>query len=348
MSQLWREMYGIDDMLALQHAEENEEVDDQEEVLNDDNVILLAMSEDEIEALIDFAESVEHSEDISDLSFDDLFDKAFEHHGILGMKWGVRRFQNKDGSLTAKGKQRYYDATNVGDATKIAAYNRGSVVAGRAAATSGALLTGSLLGSLHDVNSTRKSMNTLFRTDPERWQALTTRYKELRGWALEDKANSLKTMAIATGIVGLLGGAYAIAKYIKNKKEISRNYADPDAVSNMKPGMKKHKAETGSLAKAVDDKNYATVFRNWLYNKKMSKDMKSALSSFDAKLKAAVQKVNDPSTSRKDSNRIKMETAAGMKQYAANILKEMGWKVNDQNIFYLTQVIWKFDGEQLY
>lgn len=28
------------------------------------------------------------------------------HHGILGMKWGVRRFQNKDGSLTAAGKKR--------------------------------------------------------------------------------------------------------------------------------------------------------------------------------------------------------------------------------------------------
>ena len=32
------------------------------------------------------------------------------HHGILGMKWGVRRFQNKDGSLTAKGKKRYGDS----------------------------------------------------------------------------------------------------------------------------------------------------------------------------------------------------------------------------------------------
>lgn len=36
------------------------------------------------------------------------------HHGILGMKWGVRRYQNKDGSLTEAGKMRYIDTdTNV-------------------------------------------------------------------------------------------------------------------------------------------------------------------------------------------------------------------------------------------
>lgn len=29
------------------------------------------------------------------------------HHGILGQKWGIRRFQNPDGSLTEAGKKRY-------------------------------------------------------------------------------------------------------------------------------------------------------------------------------------------------------------------------------------------------
>lgn len=29
------------------------------------------------------------------------------HHGIKGQKWGVRRYQNADGSLTAEGQKRY-------------------------------------------------------------------------------------------------------------------------------------------------------------------------------------------------------------------------------------------------
>ena len=38
------------------------------------------------------------------------------HHGILGMKWGIRRYQNKDGTLTSAGKKRYSNNDDIKDA----------------------------------------------------------------------------------------------------------------------------------------------------------------------------------------------------------------------------------------
>lgn len=35
------------------------------------------------------------------------WDAELYHHGIKGQKWGIRRFQNEDGTLTAAGKKRY-------------------------------------------------------------------------------------------------------------------------------------------------------------------------------------------------------------------------------------------------
>lgn len=35
-------------------------------------------------------------------------DNYLQHYGIEGQKWGVRRYQNSDGTYTAAGKQRYF------------------------------------------------------------------------------------------------------------------------------------------------------------------------------------------------------------------------------------------------
>lgn len=46
----------------------------------------------------------------NNVKYSDIFDEdenCLEHHGIKGQKWGVRRFQNPDGSLTEEGKKRY-------------------------------------------------------------------------------------------------------------------------------------------------------------------------------------------------------------------------------------------------
>lgn len=43
------------------------------------------------------------------------------HHGIKGQKWGVRRYQNEDGSLTPKGRARYLmnDVNDIVDTMSI-------------------------------------------------------------------------------------------------------------------------------------------------------------------------------------------------------------------------------------
>lgn len=41
-----------------------------------------------------------------------------QHHGIKGQKWGVRRFQNSDGSLTDAGVKRYSNAIKRVETTK--------------------------------------------------------------------------------------------------------------------------------------------------------------------------------------------------------------------------------------
>lgn len=36
----------------------------------------------------------------------DYYDAELYHYGIKGMKWGVRRYRNKDGSLTPRAKKK--------------------------------------------------------------------------------------------------------------------------------------------------------------------------------------------------------------------------------------------------
>ena len=40
------------------------------------------------------------------MSYNVIFTDELYHHGIKGQKWGIRRYRNKDGTLTESGKKR--------------------------------------------------------------------------------------------------------------------------------------------------------------------------------------------------------------------------------------------------
>lgn len=40
------------------------------------------------------------------MTYDDYNNAYLMHHGIKGMRWGIRRYQNEDGTLTNAGKRR--------------------------------------------------------------------------------------------------------------------------------------------------------------------------------------------------------------------------------------------------
>ena len=46
------------------------------------------------------------------------------HHGIKGQKWGVRRYQNSDGTLTSAGKERYGGKSSTKGFTKVESRNK--------------------------------------------------------------------------------------------------------------------------------------------------------------------------------------------------------------------------------
>ena len=142
-----------------------------------------------------------------------MYDMELYHHGIRGQKWGVRRFQNKDGSLTKLGQKR------VDKAQKKAAK-----VAKKDEKKSG-------------IAVKRKATVERSKTDEEiNPNDLNARFKQMTGENVKSGGRGkISELAGFAGIAGVVGGAAALSKLNSNKLEKPGTFEGKKPVRPTKP-----------------------------------------------------------------------------------------------------------------
>ncbi|MBQ8134790.1 MAG: hypothetical protein IJ192_10365 [Clostridia bacterium] len=143
-------------------------------------------------------------------------DKELYHYGILGMKWGVRRYQNKDGSYTRKGLERYRKSE--------AEYNsaREKYKSAKSKYKSGN-------GSKQDVEIAKSNLRIAKRGLDKSYDKLKNDYLGDQGKELYRKGKTIKGNEART--IGIVGGsnfaAVAANKLLQNTgKYISTKYGN--------------------------------------------------------------------------------------------------------------------------
>lgn len=130
---------------------------------------------------------------MKDIYVGSLFsDSYLEHHGILGMKWGIRRFQNKDGSLTSAGKKRYKGPSDD--------YKEAKALKKR--------------GTKNLSNEELSRLNERLRLEKE-YKDYTSKGESYTKKAMIDAGSKLAVTAVKAAVI------YAGVKYVKSKYDLT-------------------------------------------------------------------------------------------------------------------------------
>lgn len=166
--------------------------------------------------------------------------KELKHWGIKGMKWGIRRYQNEDGTLTPEGKRRYHTVSEfknwqdfnrignkrVGKATALSAIATPALAAALGQrdprwlalnAASGALVGGASSG-IYKALSTRAAMRNkdpMYVDDEDNLRHIRTgkkmTYKEYAKQMKKEKAMGFKNVFSSDRLNNRIYGNYGLA-----------------------------------------------------------------------------------------------------------------------------------------
>lgn len=182
--------------------------------------------------------------------YDELY-----HHGIKGQRWGVRRFQNKDGSLTKLGQKRVDKAQR-----KVAKSERGGFL----------------------VKKKTPTVERATTDEPVNPNDLNARFRQMTGDNTKSAGRGrVSELAGLAGIAGIAGSAAALYKLNNSKVD------KPEAFGGKKP----ERPKTPEDVLTNDEARKKWLTERSVYEKEL-KDFNSDKGEYDNKMSKYNDKLN--------------------------------------------------------
>lgn len=175
------------------------------------------------------------------------------HHGILGQKWGIRRYQNKDGSLTKAGIKRYGTVANLNKVKKAEAKAKSDAIKAKTKANTDAEIL--KIKQKYGIDKTEKAKTE--STKPKTKSISEMSDDEIRAKInriqLENQLKSLQPKQISKG-----------EKFAKALSDV----ALPALKNAARDSLEKYLKKTLNKALGVDEQTYEDI------SKKLEKEAK--------------------------------------------------------------------------